>query len=274
MKFDMSRAWNEAVAIVQAHGGLLATVAGLFVFLPNLAFYVLSPETAAGPATQGDETPEQVGEIMQGYYLEALPWILGLAIVGLIGSLAMYALVTRARPTVGQALSEGVKALLPAIVAQIITGLALGLLGAILIGVPIALGVPALAIVTGIAFVVLAVYVVVKLSLVNPVIVIENVSNPIAALKRSWQLTKGNSLRLFGYFLILGVVLIVVASVFGLIAGLFVAMLGEGLAANLLAGILNGLLSAALAVLGIGILAAVHRQLAGDGTADVSETFA
>jgi len=273
MKFDMSRAWNEAMAILRANGGLMAVIAGLFVFLPNLAMTMLAPATMSGPPMEGDETPEQMLEIMGGFYGEVGPWMLALSIIGLIGSLAMYALVTTARPTVGEALKTGLLAFVPAILAQILMGVAVGVVGAVLIGLPFVIGLPALAVLTIPIFAVLLIYIIVKLTLTSPVIVIEGVRNPIAALQRSWRLTKGNSLRLFGFYFILLICIFVVMAVFAMFSSLFIALLGEGTAGLLVAGILNGVISAAFAVLGVGILSAVHRQLAGPTPQTVSETF-
>ena len=273
MKFDMSRAWNEAMAILRANGGLMAVIAGLFVFLPNLAMTMLAPATMSGPPMEGDETPEQMLEIMGGFYGEVGPWMLALSIIGLIGSLAMYALVTTARPTVGEALKTGLLAFIPAILAQILMGVAVGVVGAVLIGLPFVIGLPALAVLTIPIFAVLLIYIIVKLTLTSPVIVIEGVRNPIAALQRSWRLTKGHSLRLFGFYFILLICIFVVMAVFAMFSSLFIALLGEGTAGLLVAGILNGVISAAFAVLGVGILSAVHRQLAGPTPQTVSETF-
>ena len=55
-----------------------------------------------------------------------------------------------------------------------------------------------LALVAVVAFV----YVMVKFSLTAPVIVMEHQLNPVRALARSWHLTRGNSLRLFGFYLL------------------------------------------------------------------------
>ena len=46
MKLDMNRAWTEALSLIQANIGVVATVAGVFFFLPYLAFALLMPETA------------------------------------------------------------------------------------------------------------------------------------------------------------------------------------------------------------------------------------
>ena len=54
------------------------------------------------------------------------------------------------------------------------------------------------------------IYVLVKLSLSLPVIAIDKVHNPFTALARSWRLTKGNSFRLFLFYLLLFIVYLVI----------------------------------------------------------------
>ena len=118
----------------------------------------------------------------------------------------------------------------------------------------------------------LAIYLYVKFSLTAPAIAVEGILNPIRALQRSWHLTKGNSLRLFAFFLVLGVTVLVVYLVLSLILGIPAALLGEG-AGLIVTAIVQGLLGMVFTILFIAILAAVHSQLAGPNLRDVRETF-
>jgi membrane-anchored glycerophosphoryl diester phosphodiesterase (GDPDase) len=115
-------------------------------------------------------------------------------------------------------------------------------------------------------------YLFTKFSLLAPVIAIEGNLNPLAALKRSWQLTKGNSLRLFLFYALLLVAIIVVAIVFSMIVGLVLAVVG-GQVLVWGQGIVASALNAAWATLFLAILAGAHRQLAGTSTERLSETF-
>lgn len=270
MKLDMGNAWSEATAMISANRELVAIIAGIFVFLPTIVLAVVAPEAATGPTQVNPDDPMAA---MQAFYAENGIWLFLIAIINAIGSLALFALFADDRPTVGDAITTGVKTLLPYLAAQIL--LILGL--SIILGIPIALGAslggPVLGVLIGIVAFVAFVYVMIKFSLLAPAMVIGHILNPIRALRESWNVTKGNSLRLLLFYFLLGVAIVVVAMVFGLISGLFVAMLGTGSVAVMLGGALNGLVGAVWAVVIVAVLSATYRQLSGPTTQSVSETF-
>lgn len=273
MKFSMTQAWDNALAILRANAGLMAIVAGLFVFLPSLALGLFNPALISGPVMPDGADMEQMQQIFTDYYLDNGVWMAVTTIIGLVGSLALYALVGSDRPTVAEALKRGAVTLLPNIAAQLIYVIVLAVIGGLLIGIPAALGVPALAVLLGLIFAVFFIYAIVKLSMVTPVMVIERTLNPIAAIIRSWKLTKGNSLRLFGYYLILAVCFLVIAAVLSMVSMTLMALLGSGTAGVFAAGFVSGLMGAIYAAVIVAILAAVHRQLVGQSPQEVSEAF-
>jgi len=124
----------------------------------------------------------------------------------------------------------------------------------------------------GFLLIIVVMYLFVKFALIAPVIAIENQLNPITAMRRSWALTKGNSFRLVGFFLLLiiaiGIVSLLITSVLGLVFSAF----GETIA-NIGNGIVSGLSNAVVAALLLAVLAAVHRQLAGPSSDAITETF-
>ena len=115
-------------------------------------------------------------------------------------------------------------------------------------------------------------YLVTKFSLTPPVIAIERVLNPVAALQRSWQLTKGNSLRLFLFYLLLIIALIVVSIVVGFVVAL-VGVIGGPDGGLIVTGVLNGLFNMLFLAVFLAVLAAAHRQLAGPSGEAIGETF-
>ena len=270
MKLDMGNAWSEATRMIAANRELVAIIAGIFVFLPAIVLAVIAPEMAAGPP---EINPDDPMTAMTSYYSANGVWIFLLAIINAIGSLALFALFADSRPTVGEAMSTGIKSLLPYLVAQIL--LVLGL--AIVLGLPVALamaaGGPVAGVLVGILAAVAFIYIMIKFSLLAPAMVIDGFLNPVGALKQSWRATKGNSLRLLLFFFLLGLAVVVVAAVFGLVTGLFVAMLGTGSVAAMIGGALNGLISAIWTVVIVAVLSATYRQLTGPSAAAVSETF-
>ena len=271
-KLDMSQAWNEAVAMIKANRDMVLIVAGVFFLLPNLAMSLLMPLPPESPAMASGAQPD-LEPLMaaMGAWFSNVWWVF--LIVGLAqaaGTFALLVLLTdRMRPTVGEALGFGVKALPTYLASQIITGL--GFAAAFALVIVLAQAVPVVGVLAGLMAMVAALYAMLKLVLVSPVIGIEKQMNPLAAMKRSWRLTKGNSLRILAFFLLLGVAVLVISAVTGLVLSAF-SLLGDDI--GLIVGALgNGVVTMAVVVVMVAVLAAVYRQLAQTGS-DVGETFA
>jgi hypothetical protein len=279
MEFDMGRAWNGAMALLRANRDVVLIVAAVFFFLPSLALMLFFPDYAAlasgtagtpeavDPSKAADLAFQQMAEVF-----DQIKWyLLASVIVQGIGMLGLLALLTdRARPTVGEALAIGAKCLIPYILAQLL----LSLLVALLLTIPFAAGAAGgaiFAVLFGIAAMVAFCYVLTKFSLVAPVIVIERMANPLGALLRSWRLTKGNSVRLFFFYVLLLIAVIVISTVVGLFAALFTALGGQTVSL-IVNGLVNGLFSMIVTTLFLSVLAATHKQLAGSHEI-VSETF-
>ena len=275
IKLDMGKAWNDAVALLSANKDVVLIVAGVFFFLPNaiaaLAMPQATAEFAEMTAANADSDPQAMLDMMLAVYSEIWWIIVLLAGFQAIGMLGLMALLTNAsRPTVGEALGFGTKALIPYIAVQLLASL----LMVLVVGVPTAIGAlvaPALGALLALVGIVLAVYVYVKLSLTSPVIAIERTLNPFAVLRRSWQLTKGNSFRLFAFYLLLIIVLAVISIIAGMIWTVF-GIMGEqiGLFASAIGGALVSMASVAIFM---AVLVAVHRQLSGGTDEAVRETF-
>lgn len=269
MKFDMSEAWREATAMIGANREVLLIVAGIFFFLPNMLLAFQMPDMDR-IATLG---PDQAEAAVLQLYGEIWWVLLIVVLAGMIGYLALLALLRdKARPTVGEAIRVGVIGLLPAIGTYIVFVLGTGLIFGILIGAARAAGSSAVTVAVLLLCLVGFVYASVKSSLSAPVIAIERVFNPFRVLARSWRLTKGNSLRLFGFAALILIVYVVISAVAGLILGAVMLALGDA-AYQVLNALVSGALSTVVAVLAVALLASIHRQLAGDSTAELSETF-
>lgn len=273
MKLDMGRAWNDALSLLRGNQQVVLIVAGVFFFLPNLALSLLMPETMGQAEAQmaGEQDVNAMIEMAATLYGQIWWQILLVSLLSAIGMLGLLALLTdHNRPTVGEALKAGAIYLLPYIAAQIL----IGMIAVLIVLVPViagaAAGVGAGALL-GILALVAVIYVYTKFSLAVPVIVIEETMNPLRALARSWSLTKGNSLRLFLFYMLIFVVFLVVMMMLGIVGGALGLLAGED--ANI---IINGLLGAAvnmgMVTLYLAVLAAVHRQLSGNVKA-VGATF-
>ena len=185
-KLDYGKAWSDTVALLKEHAKVILPVAGVFLFLPAIISAYMSttptPEEMVAMITGGAD-PMQ---IMREAYTPN-PWGILSFVAGILGSLTIYFLVLQSgRLTVGEAISTALKFFVPMLLAAIIGGIAIGI-GMLLLIIP-------------------GIYLWIKFSMTGPAIAAEKISNPIDALKRSWALTKGNSLYIFGLFLIVIIV--------------------------------------------------------------------
>ncbi|HKR93146.1 lipoyltransferase [Novosphingobium sp.] len=279
MKFDSNRAWLEAMAAVSANRQVLLPVAGVFFMLPTL----LSTVFLTGVQTQLLQAlgkPEMVQRIMADHTGLFLGFGLGGLLVQGAGYLAIMALLSeRGRLTVGQAIVAALRALPTLVAAVLLTVLgivAASLVLALLIGGLFALivGTGAASAIVAVAMMVAMIYVSIKLSLVVPVVVNEGITNPLAALVRSWRLTRHNSLRLFGFFVLLMIAYIAIAFMVTIVLVAPLALLvGEGRALTLFTGVVSGVIAAVSGVILTAVLAYTHRQLAAPSADTVNQTF-
>ncbi len=278
MKFDSNRAWQEALAAAGANRDVLLAIAGVFFLLPSLASVLfLSDIQESLFANLGN--PAAAEKLMQGEFGKIASFGLISFLLQVVGYMALLALLTdRARPTVGEAILTGLRSL-PTVIGTVLLFFAAYLLAIMVFGLIAAAigsvsGLGALAFAVLLMFVAGVVYAMVKLSLTLPVIVIESVHNPLAALLRSWRLTKGNSLRLFGFYLLLFLIYLVIMLILGGIAMAAATLAaGEGMLSLLIGGLVSGTIGAVASVLLTAILASVHRQLAGPSAESLGATF-
>lgn len=279
VKLNMGQAWSDATAMLGANRDTVAAIVGLFFFLPYFALAVFVPEVVnptpveAPPGTDPEVVMNAATSALVEQYANNWAYFLIFVVSQLIGTLCLLVLLTdRSRPTVGEALKQGVKSTPSYLAAQILTAL----FAVLVVGLPLQiLGRIAPAPVTallGLVMIFAVLYIFVKFALIAPVIAVEGELNPISAMRRSWTLTKGNSFRLASFFLLLiiaiGIVALLVTSVLSLVLSAF----GESIA-NTGNGIVSGLSNAIVGALLLGVLAAVHRQLAGPPSEEISETF-
>lgn len=282
MKFNGSQAWQDAIAAISANRAVLIPVAGVFFLLPGLisAWFMSDVQMAV---LENLANPEKTQRAIEN--ISVGTWTTGFVgtMLQLTGFMALLALFRDyGRPTVGEAIGSAVKGLPTLIAATIIFFFGFVLAMGLVFGIVAALaaGAPPLGFLLALAATGVSIYIPLKLSLTLPVIVIDRVSNPFAALARSWRLTKGNALRLFGFYLLLFigymVTTLVAISVVGALIGVgqfTAANLVPGSVALIAMGLVSGLIGAVVSVLFSGILASIHRQLSGPSTAAIAETF-
>lgn len=272
MKFDMTAAWNEAVRLVSANRQVVLIVAGVFFFLPYAGFMMLMGDRMAAMEAAAASNPDQAMDQAMAFYGSIWWLFLIISVVQGIGMLGLLALLRgRSRPTVSEALAIGAKTLLPYLVVQLVIGFVI--MG--LIAIPLAAGAAGsvgAAVLLGLIALLAIAYLYTKFSLAPPVLVIERVLNPFAAMRRSWRLTKGSSVRLFLFYFLLVVAVVVVGAVISIVVGLVFALAGPetALIGNALVA---ALLNAIWVTLMLAALAAAHRQLAGERAEEMTGTF-
>jgi len=269
----MNRAWNEAVRLLNRSRDVILVVAGVFFFLPYFAFMLIAPDPMAGVNPATPLAAEEMFSRITEFYSRVWWAFVLIAIVQAVGMLGLLALLTdRRRPTVAEALKIGAMKVVSYIVAYLLLGMALALAVMVLATLAALSGAQALVGLIVILAVIVWIAAFIRFSLVGPVMVKEGTANPLAALKRSWALTGGNGWRLFAFYALLFVAMLVVtivaSAVFGLIFGLLgteVARVGDSL--------ITSLANAAWATIFLSVLSAVHDQLAGASANTLSETF-
>ena len=270
MKLDSSLAWKQASAAILANREVLLALAGVFFLLPRLAFQLFAPEPPSAAGGTGDAWLAS----MQLYYAQVAPFMIPMMVIEATGTLAMLTLFTdRTRPTVGEAIVQGLQCMLPYLAAQLIFAVGIGMGGGVLVGLTAVTGVKALAAVAVIAVILGAFYGFLRLVLVAPVIAVERIRAPLRAMARAWQLTSGNVGRIALFLALLMLVLLVAMSAIVGILGSLIAMLAGAEAARVTAAIISSALAAGFALCLAAVLAAIHRQLAGPSVGAISATF-
>ncbi len=233
-----------------------------------MASALLVPELSgtSQPAPPPGADPQVVMQAMMdqmsAVYAANWPLLLAVTAVQFFGSMSLFALLTdRGNPTVGEALGTGLRSIPSYLAAQVLAVIAASLVIGIPLGVVSAMGGAAVAVLAVLVALVLIVYAAIKLSLVAPVIAIEGVRNPLTAIGRSWQLTKGNSLRILLFIALLMVVIVIISALVSGIIGLVLAAIG-GAAATIGNAIVGAILNALLTVVFLVVTVAIHRQLA------------
>lgn len=277
-KLDMGKAWTDATGLIHANRDTLSAIAGLFFFVPSLALALFAPELAApqSPAPAGTDPQVAMQAMMDQLtqaYIKNWPLVAVATLLQFIGSLSLLALLTeRSRPTVREALMIGLAGLLPYIAALLLNAIGAGVLAGLPFAVLAALGSPAVAMLGLLVMVVILLYVMVKFILIAPVIAIEGYRNPITAMQRSWRLTKGNSIRIAIFVLLLFFTIGIIAALVTGIVGLIFSALGSQVA-SMGGGMVNAAINALVGVIFMAVFAAIHRQLAGQSPEGLAATF-
>ena len=255
--FDANRTWDEAVRIFKANRELILILAGLFFLLPALIAAAFAPEVLAGPTITDANNS---GPLIQEWFANNIVNVILLQVLQLLGLVSLIALFARRRPTVSEAIKDGLGALLPLIGANFLMGIALALILTIVLTILAYLGTAA--VILGLIFLLpILYYLFARVSPLTPLFVFEERRNPITAIRDSWRLTKCVGWRIAGFFALLTIAAIVIGAVFSLVGKLISALMGSGDLALFVSLGISALVSAVLQSLLACILTAIYRQL-------------
>lgn len=258
-KLDSNAAWKDASALVAANREVLLILAGVFFFLPNLLLALVLGEPQVAPNATSDQ---MMAGVVDFYRAGWLPMLLT-ALAQIVGFLAILRLMRdRQRPTVGEAIRTGFIGLPTCFAAQLMFALGFGLAGGLLVGLA-ALVLPALAVVLTLLLAAFLVFAGVRLILIAPVIALEGERNPLAAIARSWAMTKGNFWRILAFLVLVAALFLVGMSLIMWVVGIVLVLVSEGSLQRVLASVFSSALTAVAVLYFVGIVAGIHRQLSG-----------
>ena len=215
---SISKAWDEARAVMSANSGIFVAVALALLVLPQIiAGVVATPTSEGGPA----------GTIL----------MLVAALLGLVGQLAIIRLTLGNSVSVGEAISHGFRrfptlfvAILLLILLYMVLLVPVAIIAAALGVAPPQAATPPSRELTLVALIVFVVLMALwpKFSIMAP-IASEERAGPVQILRRSWDLTKGNYARLLGLMLLMVLLALVLLLPAGIVGGLLGKLISKDL---------------------------------------------
>ena len=260
MTFDSNLAWKQASAAVSANREVLLALAGVFFPLPSLALSLLFPQPEPAAGMNSEAMMRLLGE----YYQSVMPFFIPVGLLQAAGSLAILTIFTdRTRPTVGEAIRQGFIGMFPYVAALLLVGFGLGLLAVVALSLGAVTGSRGVAGVAVILVLVFGAYAFVRTSLAAPVVAVERERNPVAALRRSWLLTRGNAWRIALFYALVAVAFFFVLMILMALVGVVLAVIAGSETGEVVATVISSALGSVMTLYFVAIGAAVHRQLAG-----------
>ena len=262
MALSISRAWDETRDIVKRDGKLMMVIVAALVMLPTALTNLINPSIPGEPASASPG--QSLLELLMGLVMQ-------------VGALATTTVALRSGTSVGEAISTGLRKLLPALGAILLFVLPFLFLVALLIGVTagpedatqfqarLAAGdIDGTTLTIVFVAILVFLFLAIRFTLIAPVAIAES-DNPLTILKRSWALTRGHFWRLFAYIVMLGIAaILVMAAVSFVLGGVVIAVLGAPEAMNLSAlflGLLIGAANAGLMLVFATMSARIYSQL-------------
>lgn len=255
-KFSIGRVFNNTFSVIGRSFGSLAVIVGLFTTLPALIYNYWNFSRLASFGVEGVAGMEQAALANYGFVS-----MIAALVIFVLAFLAQAALVRATvesmngkQPAVGDCIQIALRSLLPTFGIGIVVFLAMVVAG--LIAAFIAALIPFLGWLIALAIIVATAMWVLSISVAIPVVVQER-EGVFGSISRSRQLTKGSRWSIFGLFLIIGIMAVVIQGGFSLVIGFTVASAGGisssgaaagAVASSLVSSVFSTLISVAIAV--------------------------
>ena len=238
MKIDLAAIFADARALWHARRDLIMRIAPPFLFLPPFAGALLTSDPATPPVDASTD-PAAAQAAMLDILASAIPSYLVTLAIGAIGTAALYQLLLRPEATVGQTL----RLALPRALLLFLTMLAVQVgffLGLLLLIVP-------------------GIYFYGRSFVSGPALIAERIDNPLQAVARSLELTRGNSWTLA----FAGIAIMFGANAVILVIGDIRAMAGDGPVLTAIVYAAAAAVSMAATIVELLFRVACYRRLAG-----------
>jgi hypothetical protein len=266
-RLSISRAWDETKAVAHADGRLIFVVALAFVALPSAIGQFVNPRSSMAG---GGGSP--------GLVLLSL----AIALIGIVGQLAIIRLALGPSTTVGQAIADGARRTVPYIGAALLIVAGLVLVAIPFVGALVSMGVtfersatppPLSAVLLMLVYAAVVLFVGTRMLLTSPVAIGEPVG-PLGMIRRSWALTRGHFWKLLGFVLLFLLGAILALGALGIAAGLIARLIAgpvEPLSVGaLFVALVEGAANAFATSLFVLMVARIYVQLVGAAGAETS----
>lgn len=234
--FSFSATWDDVVRLARPNAGVLSAIAGAFLVLPDLllAYFVPRPKT---------DDFEKGLQLLLTYFQDNWAAVLGVGLVGAVGMVAILLLLLgRDRLTVGAAIAGAPMLLAPYFLAGVLGNLIV-FAGTLLLILP-------------------GLYLFGRLALAGTVVVAERRTNPIEALRRSFEITRGRGWAVLGFVLIIVLAAMLVVFAVGAVVGSLLLLAAGAKTGAVLVMLMDAVVNAGVELLLALVCAAVYRQLA------------
>lgn len=235
MTFSYSAIWDESVRLLKAHGSLLAAIAGVFLLLPELIVAYAYPRPQP-------ETMQQMIEQMTRYFsVNWLPLLVAM-LISATGAIAMLRLLfDRGGLSVGGAIRGALPLLVPYVLANFVSNM-------MIVG-------------GGFLFILPGLYLLGRLAPVGPIVAAETRRNPLDALRRAFEVTKGHGWAVAGLVVTIFIAGTLVVFAISRVIGALLLLGGGQRIGGFLSLILDATLATALTTVTLVVYAAIYRRL-------------